>query len=343
MNRIELHNFQAHKNLTLDLEKITSIVGPSDTGKSAIIRAVRWVALNKPSGESMIRHGAKRAAVSITLEGVNGETTVTRRRGAGVNAYHVNDTKLTAIGAGVPDEVKNTLRLGDINFQSQHDAPFWFADSAGQITRNLNRLAELEAADKALGYLNGQIRNAATKEAAYLNALVEAEERLKLYKDSERAGSELRQLQKLSEELRKCNARADAVDSTLEQNERAASNLKKAGVLKKVISDIQTKMNETNEAAERARATRKVLVSIKHLSKVQSAEIIAVSDSLYKKTQILSRVRDQQKDIIDAVKRRRNAEADFREDSSVLEELETELKETFKGRCPLCGNQMTEK
>jgi DNA repair protein SbcC/Rad50 len=43
IRRITISNFQAHKKLTLSLDQFTAIIGPSSSGKSAILRALSWL------------------------------------------------------------------------------------------------------------------------------------------------------------------------------------------------------------------------------------------------------------------------------------------------------------
>ena len=44
IKKIILQNFQSHKYSIVELdEQLNVIVGPSDSGKSAIIRALKWV------------------------------------------------------------------------------------------------------------------------------------------------------------------------------------------------------------------------------------------------------------------------------------------------------------
>ena len=47
--RLEIKNFQSHKNTTIDFDKnINSICGETDNGKSAVIRAIKWIVENRP-------------------------------------------------------------------------------------------------------------------------------------------------------------------------------------------------------------------------------------------------------------------------------------------------------
>ena len=51
ITKIEIKNFQSHKDTMIDFDKgINSICGESDNGKTAIIRAIRWVIENRPLG-----------------------------------------------------------------------------------------------------------------------------------------------------------------------------------------------------------------------------------------------------------------------------------------------------
>lgn len=69
ITKIHLVNFQSHEDTTLDLDKhFNVIVGESRQGKSSVLRAIRWVVENKPSGKSFIRTQADKAIVEITLE-----------------------------------------------------------------------------------------------------------------------------------------------------------------------------------------------------------------------------------------------------------------------------------
>jgi hypothetical protein len=71
---------------------------------------------------------------------------------------------------GVPDNIATALNVNSLNFQSQHDAPFWFSLSSGELSRELNELVNLQAMDAALEYLNKKLRdNATALETTYYN------------------------------------------------------------------------------------------------------------------------------------------------------------------------------
>ena len=57
---IELQNFQSHVKTIIEPAGpgfLTVITGPSDSGKTAIIRALKWLLYNQPQGAEFTRTG----------------------------------------------------------------------------------------------------------------------------------------------------------------------------------------------------------------------------------------------------------------------------------------------
>ena len=142
LTQIELTDFQCHKSLTLNLGKITTLVGPSDSGKSAIIRALDWAIFNNGKKALLIRRGAKTASITITVDA----HTVTRTTKD--NSYVVDGTELSAIGRSVPVDVPNIFRMSEDNIQRQHEYLFWFSATGSELTRNFNRVVDLSRLDE---------------------------------------------------------------------------------------------------------------------------------------------------------------------------------------------------
>ena len=152
---ISLSNFRLHKHLEIFFDKnLTCIVGRSYSGKSTVLRALRWVCLNKPAGTSMIRWGAKQAKVTLKVDG----NIITRIRGKGKNLYLLTTAegekhKYASFGNDVPDRISKILNLSEVNFQNQHSLPFWFGESSGIVAKKLNKIVNLEIIDRTLSNL----------------------------------------------------------------------------------------------------------------------------------------------------------------------------------------------
>jgi exonuclease SbcC len=143
--RIRLRNFQRHVDLTVSFgPRVTTLIGKSDAGKSAVVRALRWLCFNRPAGSGMVRHGAAVAAVSLLTPAGK----FARRKGKGVNEYRVDGGKLVAFGSEVPDPVKDGLGVGPVNFQRQHDPPFWLSLAPGEVAKRLNEITGLDDGER---------------------------------------------------------------------------------------------------------------------------------------------------------------------------------------------------
>ena len=155
LKRLRIKNFQKHTNYKLKFDPhVTTIVGPSDIGKSAILRAIMWAVLNKPRGASFLHTGADEVSVTLKLE----DHKITRSRGK-TNTYHLDGHKFAAFGNGVPTEISTILNLSEaINFQGQHDSSFWFSQSPGEVSRQLNQIVDLSVIDTTLTNIAGEIR-----------------------------------------------------------------------------------------------------------------------------------------------------------------------------------------
>lgn len=72
IKKIVIDNFMAHAHTELDLGPgVTILTGPNNTGKSAVVEALRCVATNpdrSPNPAMFIRHGAKEARVAVEMD-----------------------------------------------------------------------------------------------------------------------------------------------------------------------------------------------------------------------------------------------------------------------------------
>jgi len=178
---LALEDFQAHELRTLKFSPtITTIQGPTDVGKSAVLRALRWVCLNDIGGDDFIREGAKLTTVTLRID--VGEkhagkehniATIKRIRGRH-NTYELEDIEFKAFGTGVPTEIAQLLNLSTLNFQGQLDAPFWFSESAPEVSRQLNAVVDLSVIDSSLSYMAGQVRQATERRGLTQERLDEA-------------------------------------------------------------------------------------------------------------------------------------------------------------------------
>jgi len=157
LEKIEIRNFGNHTKQDIEFGSgVTTIVGSNFAGKSTIIRALRWVVLNRPAGDQFINWEADKASVRLSFD----DSRITRKRGKGDNTYRYNKMDYAAFGNDVPPLIRDTLNISDINFQNQHAAPFWFCETAGEVSRQLNTIVNLEVIDTTLSNVASELRKA---------------------------------------------------------------------------------------------------------------------------------------------------------------------------------------
>ena len=158
---ITLQNFQSHKDSTIEFSPgFNVIVGPSDHGKSSIIRAIDWARSNRPRGDSFIRSGQESSEVIIE----NNTGKVLRNRDTKSTGYYKlyiggKAQKFSVLGNDVPDGVDEILNLTDINIQLQLDTHYLILNTPGQTAKYLNSITKLDKLTDALDSLKRKLND----------------------------------------------------------------------------------------------------------------------------------------------------------------------------------------
>jgi DNA repair protein SbcC/Rad50 len=156
LKQLTIKNFQSHKHSVIDLSNgLNVFMGQSRQGKTASVRALRWVVQNQPQGTAFIRSGE--TDCEVTVETAEGEVIV-RKRTPSFNGYIVNGKELKAMKSQVPEEVRAVLGMTDLNWQFEHDGPFLLNETSGEVARRLNEIADLNDIDICLGNFSTWVR-----------------------------------------------------------------------------------------------------------------------------------------------------------------------------------------
>lgn len=148
---VKVTNFQSLYDLDLDLGKFTVIVGPSSSGKSAVTRAVKAVALNALDSDYITR-GTKKSAVSLKTE--TATVTIERETG-GSSAYQIaeiggKESRYSKLNRQVPTQVTEVLGISpgtkevdSIHFAGQFDTPYLLKEGSSSVARVLGELTNV--------------------------------------------------------------------------------------------------------------------------------------------------------------------------------------------------------
>jgi exonuclease SbcC len=148
LSTLEIENYQSIRKASLELEGFTVITGPTGSGKTALLRAVRLLAFNA-RGDSYVSRGQKSCKVAA---GVRDEGWVVGIERGKANCYRLvvgapngepDVTTFTKLAGGVPEAVEGLLRLTKLNFAGQFDSPYLLESSAAEVARILGQLTNV--------------------------------------------------------------------------------------------------------------------------------------------------------------------------------------------------------
>ena len=121
IKKIVIDNFMAHAHTELELGPgVTVLTGPNNTGKSAVVEALRCVATN-PTPSHFLRHGAKEARVSVEMEDGTRVVWVRAKRWAMYELWRPGaeePEEYRKLQRKVPEDIQQVLRLNQVDLET---------------------------------------------------------------------------------------------------------------------------------------------------------------------------------------------------------------------------------
>ncbi|MBS1722416.1 MAG: AAA family ATPase [Armatimonadetes bacterium] len=210
LKTVRIRNFQSHRDTEVHLHPgINLVVGSSDVGKSAFMRAVNLVMHNEVPNREFVTYGADNA--TVILEFSDG-TIVERVKGSTKNAYHLvlpdgSAKSFDKIGVNnMPEEVFKALGRppsdkyhGPVAYADQHSRLFLVSLSPTELPRAISELTGLDDYEEAAMSLAKRARQ-------YDRQIREAKDRVAGYE------AELAQFANLEEDLQQYEALQQALE-----------------------------------------------------------------------------------------------------------------------------------
>ncbi len=224
LESLHLQNFQIHSDFTIEFDPlVTTIVGPTDSGKSSIVRALQWICTNYPQGDEFIKEETEMAIGTLRIDGHE----IIRERGK-QNLYKLDGKVYKSFGTEVPADIANLVNVSSINFQDQIIMPFWFCLPPAQIGRELNQIVNLDAIDSVGQYVSAELRKCKSHVEFTSERLEQARsERDKLTWIKE-ADEELRELEQLYSDFAQIDRTVSKIDSALSDAQNVSQKLEGA-------------------------------------------------------------------------------------------------------------------
>ncbi len=235
ISTIIIKNFQSHRHTVLNLdEHVNVILGSSDVGKTAILRALGWVFFNEPQGTAFIRAGETSTSVELIY---SDGYSVKRIRNKKFNGYHINHPdfdepkKLSGFGSSVPEEIQEITGVrkfeiadkieSSITYQTQLEGAFLLSESSIKKAKAIGAISNVNIIDRAIQIANSNIKDFRKNINTSEEALKNSEEQIKEYDNLDERKQNLEKVKDLYSELiqkNKMNENLSVLNQRLDNN-----------------------------------------------------------------------------------------------------------------------------
>lgn len=241
IKEINIQNFQSHKSSTLIFDKgVNIITGTSDCGKSAVLRALKWLVYNKPRGDSFRSLWGGKTQISIKLE----DGSIITREKDKENKYIIkqgeNTSTFKALGNDIPNEILSILNMDEINLQQQLDSPFLLSKSPGEVALHFNRIAKLSKIDTSSKYIQSWIRQITQKIENNKDNLANLQKALSEYSYLSNLEQDIIIFEQWQEQLNNITIKLTLLSSSIRQSKRVNFEIKQ----KQLITQAEKPVNE---------------------------------------------------------------------------------------------------
>lgn len=339
IDSLKIKNVQSHKDSELKFsDGVNAIVGTSNNGKSAILRALIWAITNRPLGVDILcsdwaldKKGNQISPMEVEVE-KNGHVLI-RYKSKSKNQYLLDDEELNAIGTDVPPEVKKFFSLSETNIQKQQDKPFLVSESSSDVAKYFNSMMNLNVIDNIL-------KKTEAKKREIRNNKINCENTLKTLNDEfdglswvDNAENYLEKIEKLESKKSKKQSLINEFETSMNEHERMIElknslNVKKATkyISKLNACEVEIKENTSifdglngqiseweenkniNEQLEKTKKANKIISLLKKYdSEIKNNEVEVIENSLLviaenKKIKLTSEICKKAKKIISELK-----------------------------------------
>ncbi|MDU4670959.1 MAG: AAA family ATPase [Finegoldia magna] len=170
---IYLTNFQSYEQGHFELsEKVNLITGASDSGKTALIRALSWVLFNDYTTDLLIRNGYNNVEVKIVF---NNGNFILRGRKGNTNYYYIKNNpdsedikKYENFGREIPSEIQNDFLFKKVNLlnekyniliASQLENSFLLSETDSTKANAIGKLVNIDILDNASRNVSREIKS----------------------------------------------------------------------------------------------------------------------------------------------------------------------------------------
>jgi len=252
----ELHvkNFQSHKHTVLKfVDGVNAIIGKSQSGKTAIIRALELLRTLRPSG---IRYKRWDSSDPVVVKAVfNPDTTISLMKNKSSGKYKLDGETFEKFGTHVPPEISDAVNISDLNVQTQLSTPFLITDSSYQVSHTINNIIKTEKIDEWISKLNKKISEMNNNISIRKSDVESLTREITKYKGHKQIDLELRKAKTANQKIVIAANKADLIETKTQKYKR----LKRQKEEIEKILEADEHLNNAGQLFETIRGKERVL------------------------------------------------------------------------------------
>mgnify|MGYP001308313083 CR=1 FL=1 len=347
---ITIKNFQAHKETTLELsEGLNVITGDTDSGKSSILRACRWLSEGRPTGDSIKNWNSPDEKTEVVLCTKDNKRIGKIRKDKTV--YSFGRKVYEATKTEVPQEIRDFLNLSDINIQTQHQRYFLLDDSPGEVARKLNELVGLDIITTIYKRINHKIASVEEEIRRDTDEMKRIQTELDELLYIEKFDASLKKLESLIEKKTVIEKKHGLVCSAIQNFNEIESEIEKLTPVLKIKEKVESLYDSILEHSRLVEKTTKVEDLIRRVAQYEAkikeiqVQFIDQEDSVNQMLEDIKRynvLNQEYMETEELLRRMGDVDNCIAEQEAVLRKKESEYKTFVKEYkvCPLCKSPL---
>lgn len=342
INALRLKNFQSHEDTKIKFDPgVNVFTGSSDSGKSAILRAINLITNNKPGGSAYISKWSDSCEVQLFTD----DHKIERKKTKSKNYYTLDGSEFHAIGSAVPSQICDIMNMNELNFSYQMSSPFMLSETSGEVARKLNKIVNLEKIDKAISHMNRKIRESSSKKEYLAEQLQKERDKLDGFTQLEdlcKVVSELKEESGTCELLEKQSKTVLKIIQDSESIERTVDNLEKRTLLYDDACKFESEYAGIRQHSTNCDSLRLLIGRIEETERNEqlSSSRASLLPQMEQLCQERLNIESLDRDLVNfelAFNSAMKKEEEFKVLKDRLSSMEKEYKELFGEECPLCG------
>lgn len=343
LKKLDIEGFGANKKLSLEFSpNVTTIIGKSYKGKSWALRALKNIMLNEPAGTSYINWNSDKTRIKLLIDNKK----VVKVRSKTINSYRLSGKKepYVAFGNNVPDDIAELMNVSDVNFRGvnrlgQHEPPFWLCETAGEVSRQLNSIIDLEVIDKTLASIDSEKLETTTLIKVLKKDVEKAKKQKKVLEHIKERNEDLTEIENLQKSIENISQKHTTLSHYISSAIKHKSNIK---IQKERLSDIaiildsgksyqilSTKIQRLSNLIDNAKRHQQLLKNkppdIKFLVTIKD-EYTEICNKTERLNNLIAQAKERKEQKCQAWKN--------------IKEIQQKINEITKDKCPVCGSPM---